>query len=110
MKFKTTRKAIVAQSAPARLLAVGYCDMQHLLRGLDPVAYTSGVYGWNFDAYALPGDWTICTGYRNMPGRTPHNLRAYEQKAKAIWEEYKRPYDDRAADVRALLGEFLAQA
>lgn len=45
----------------------GYCDLSYLLNNHSPIAYTCGVYGWNFDVYEVYGV-TICTGYRNMPG------------------------------------------
>jgi len=107
MKYKTTRRAVVNGSA--RLVSAGYCDLQFLLRNHNAVAYTCGVYGWNFDVYEVEG-LTICTGYRNMPGRTANNVHDYERRARAIWEDYSRPYEDRAAEVETLLHEFIAQA
>ena len=107
MKVKTTRKQIVATSP--RLVSAGYCDLQNLLRPIDPVAYTAGVYGWNFDAYDVDG-LTICTGYRNMPGRRANNIDAYEDRARAIWSDRSRSYEEQRADVLALLHEFAAQA
>lgn len=105
MKFKTTRKAVVNGSS--NLVSVGYCDLSTLLRYHSPVAYTSGVYGWNFDVYEIHG-LTICTGYRGMPGRTAHNIRKYEQAAREAvdklgWREAKQ-------EIERLLAEFCAQA
>lgn len=110
MKFRTTRKAIVEGTAPARLVCAGYCDLQYLLRTREPVAYTCGVYGWNFDCYEVNG-LTICTGYRGMPGRRANNIREYEKRASAIWD-YKNPasYDEKRAASEALLAEFCKQA
>lgn len=79
MKFKTTRKEIVNNYSNIR--AVGYCDLYYLLSFKNPSAYTCGVYGWNFDVYALDG-LTICTGYRNMPGKAAQGIKEYEAKAK----------------------------
>ena len=107
MKFKTTRKAIVEGSV--KLVCAGYCDLQTLLRNHSPIAYTSGIYGWNFDVYEVNG-LTICTGYRGMPGRRANNIGEYERKARAIMDEYSRNYEERCADVEKLLGEFIAQA
>ena len=107
MKFKTTRKAIVNGST--KLVYAGYCDLQTLLRNHSPIAYTSGVYGWNFDVYEVNG-LTICTGYRGMPGRRANNIDEYERKARAIMDEYTRNYEERCADVENLLNEFIAQA
>ena len=47
MKIKTTRKAIVNSSTNVK--CAGYCDLQALLRNHRPIAYTAGIYGWNFD-------------------------------------------------------------
>lgn len=108
MKFKTTRKAIV--SGCNNIVCAGYCDLYHLLHNHSPIAYTCGVYGWNFDVYEIDG-LTICTGYRNMPGRRANNIAAYEKKAKEIlsWEN-KIPYEEKCAAVENLLHEWIAQA
>lgn len=105
MKIKTTRKAVVAGSP--RLVSVGYCDLQTLLRYHSPIAYTSGMYGWNFDVYQING-LTICTGYRGMPGRTAHNIRKYEQAARDAVE--RLDWREAEAEIERLLAEFCAQA
>lgn len=105
MKIKTTRKAIVVGSP--RLVSVGYCGLQTLLRYHSPVAYTSGVYGWNFDVYEIHG-LTICTGYSGMPGRTANNIRKYEQAAR---DAVKRlDWKEAETEIERLLTEFCAQA
>lgn len=105
MKYKTTRKAVVAGSP--RLVSVGYCDLQSLLRYHSPVAYTCGVYGWNFDVYEVYG-LTICTGYRGMPGRTANNARKYEEAARDALE--RLDWREAEAEIERLLAEFCAQA
>lgn len=107
MKFKTTRKAIVNGSS--NIVCAGYCDLSHLLTNHSPIAYTCGVYGWNFDVYEIEG-LTICTGYRGMPGRRANNIGEYEKKARLIMEEYSKPYEERTAAVEKLLHEWIAQA
>lgn len=77
MKYKTTRKAVVNGSVNVR--SAGYCDLSYLLRNHSPIAYTCGVYGWNFDVFEVYGV-TICTGYRNMPGKRLDGVAEYEQK------------------------------
>lgn len=105
MKYKTTRKAVVAGS-PC-LVSVGYCDLQTLLRYHSPIAYTSGVYGWNFDVYEIHG-LTICTGYRGMPGRRANNIRKYEQAARDALE--RLDWKEAEQEIERLLTEFCAQA
>lgn len=105
MKIKTTRKNIVATSP--RLVSVGYCDLQTLLRYHSPIAYTSGVYGWNFDVYQV-NNLTICTGYRGMPGRRANNAEKYEQSAR---DAVKRlDWKEAEQEVERLLAEFCEQA
>lgn len=109
MKFKTTAKAI--RENGGRVLACGYCGMQNLLYYRSPIAYTSGVYGWNFDVYDVDG-YIITTGYRGMVGQRVdyERLREYELKAEKIVYDHALPYDydERRAKVDALLREFLA--
>lgn len=107
MKYKTTRKAVVDGSP--RLVCAGYCDLQYLLRNHSATAYTSGVYGWNFDVFEVYG-LTICTGYRGMPGRRANNIREYEKRAEAIYHDRSRTYEEQAEAIEALLREFCAQA
>lgn len=110
MKVKTTRKAIVNSTPGRTLKSAGYCDLQALLRNHQPTAYTSGVYGWNFDVYEVYG-LTICTGYRNMPGARLEAIREYEKKAADIWNDYTSykgvdGYERQQNEVENLLKEF----
>ena len=108
MSSKTTRRAIVNGSA--NIVSAEYCALQHLLHNHNPIAYTCGVYGWNFDVYEIDG-LTICTGYRNMPGRRANNIGKYEKEAEKIlsWEN-KIPYEEKREQVEQLLHEFVKQA
>lgn len=116
MKYKTTAKAIrQAMREGERVVSIGYCDACTLLRAHNPIAYTCGVYGWNFDVYHVYG-LTICTGYRNMVGPTAKNVREYEEKArKLVNEEVNKDsgkHDWKIMDekIEALLEEFCEQA
>ena len=109
MKYKTTRKAIVAGTPANNLVCAGYCDLSNLLWGHGAIAYTSGVYGWNFDVYEVYGK-TICTGYRGMPGRRANNEAAYEEKARAISDNYDLSWEERRDKIELLLKEFCEQA
>lgn len=103
MKYKTTRKAVVNGSVNVR--SAGYCDLAYLLRSHSPIAYTCGVYGWNFDVFEVYGV-TICTGYRNMPGKRLDGVAEYEKKAREIWGNYSMPYEERKEKTEILLQEF----
>lgn len=105
MKYKTTIKAIRENACNPR--TVGYCDLQHLLTNHSPVAYTCGVYGWNFDIYEVYGV-TICTGYRGMVGPRCEGIAEYEEKAAKIlsWDNKEMIYDEKREAVENLLHEF----
>ena len=109
MSFKTTRKSIVNSTASKDLLSVGYCGLVTLLKNHSPIAYTCGVYGWNFDVYNVYGK-TICTGYRNMPGRKANSEAVYEEKARAISDNYDLSWEERRDRIESLLKEFCEQA
>jgi hypothetical protein len=105
MKFKTTRKAVKANSRI--ILKVGYCDLQSLLKFEEPIAYTSGVYGWNADIYKLDG-LTIVTGYRPFGNYENYNLvHEYEQKARKIATGYQVDWETRKNEISKLLDEFV---
>ena len=110
MKAKVTRKSIVNSTPGNVLKCAGYCELQALLRNHEPVAYTAGVYGWNFDVYEVYG-LTICTGYRNMPGSRLNSCGEYEKKASEIWSNYNDykgadGYERQKKEVETLLKEF----
>lgn len=103
MKYKTTRKAVVNGSTYLR--CAGYCDLSYLLRNHEPIAYTCGVYGWNFDVFEVYG-LTICTGYRGMPGTRLQAIGEYEEKARSVWKNYSKPYEERKQETETILQEF----
>lgn len=109
MKYKTTAKAIRQSGETA--LAIGYCDLADLLRYENPIAYTCGVYGWNFDVYKVNGI-NICTGYRGMVGKSVDYeiTREYNGKARKINSDWSIPYEEKREKVNALLMEFLKKA
>lgn len=105
MKYKTTAKAIREGAINPR--TAGYCDLQYLLYNHQPTAYTSGVYGWNFDVYEVYG-LTICTGYRGMVGTRLEGIAEAEKKAQELlsWENKTMTYDEKREAVEELLHEF----
>lgn len=80
MKYVTTEKAVM--NGYRYIIAVPYCDLQTLLKFREPVAYTSGTYGWNADIYEINPNTVIVTGYRPFGKSVPYEkVRAYERKA-----------------------------
>lgn len=104
MKIKTTRKAVV--NSADTIISACYCELQFLLSNHSPIAYTSGIYGWDFDVYSVYGV-TICTGYRNMPGTRRTNTREFEQKAREVHANRNMSYEDRCKEIEKLLKTFL---
>ena len=107
MKYRTTKKEVTY--GYYYKLSVGYCDLQHLLQWTEPEAYTCGTYGWNADIYGVGCNFCIVTGYRpfgNIKSNYERN-RAYDKKAEQIVHDYKRPYEERKAELDELLKEFV---
>lgn len=88
MKFRTSKKFIMESGE--KVYSTGYCEMQNLLHYEEPIAYTSGVYGWNYDVYKVDGI-IICTGYRGMPGQRldVDKVREAEEKAEKLIYNHK---------------------
>ena len=111
MKIETTMKRIV--SMYSKVFRVGYCDLQYIFNGIDPMYYNAGVYGWNCDIYIdHKRDIAITTGYRNMRGKCiPSDiLKKYSKIAEDLIREYRW---SNYAEIRAKLDEnrenFLAE-
>lgn len=94
--------------------AVGYCDLQNLLRYTSADYYTCGVYGWNFDVYTF-GDYAITTGYRGMIDNVRKDyhdiIRKYENMAEELNENHGLDfkYEEHKAELKKLLGDFLKE-
>lgn len=108
MKFKTTIKSIREGTPANSLRSAGYCDLQYLLRNHSPIAYTCGIYGWNFDVYEVYGK-TICTGYRGMCGKRANNIEKYEKLAEAVSHDYSKTFEEKQEEIEEILKEFIAQ-
>lgn len=111
MKFKTSQREIM--SSYQDVIEVTYCGLQHLLRSIDPVAYTSGTYGWNADVYDIDGT-AIVTGNRPFGNIVPpyELVREYDEKAREIYNNARTPADyDRLNDeLYGLAKRFIADA
>lgn len=90
------------------VIKIGYCHAQYLLKGLEPIAYTKGTYGWNADIYHF-NQYYIVTGYRPF-GKIDiewDKLKVYELKAEKIWNDYKVNYSIRKLKTLKLLQDML---
>src|SRR5574344_28909 len=109
MRMKATRKQIVDNHY---CIAVGYCQLQHLLTYAKSPYYTAGVYGWNFDVYPFEYNGynvAICTGYRGMPGIfIPYTVeKEFDNKAEKILADNEGNKRER---LDALIQEFISAA
>lgn len=106
MKFKTTQKEIKANYR--NIIKVDYCDLQNLLKYESPIAYTSGIYGWNADIYDFGGT-AICTGYRPFGNIRPNweIMDKYEKEAENIYKSYR--YKDRIDALKDLQKKFIEE-
>ena len=90
-KVEVTRKWIASNFT---CCGVGYCTLQYLLWFQSRDFYTTGVYGWNFDAYTF-GDYCITTGYRNMIHNVEaENVNEYDNKALEIIKDSSLSYEE----------------
>jgi hypothetical protein len=94
-------------------IAVGYCQLQHLLTYASAPYYTDGVYGWNFDVYTFEykgNNVAICTGYRGMVGtRVDYDIeREFEKRAETILTDDVQGNKKERLD--ALIMEFISVA
>lgn len=103
MKFKTTRKEMLQRFK--KVIKVPYCKGQYLTQFLDPIAYTSGIYGWSADIYDLGYGVALCTGYKPFGESIDSKFLAeLDEKARVI-SYSSLPYEDRRAQVAKLLEE-----
>jgi len=112
MKYKTTKKAV--KNGYYKIISVGYCELQHLLKGVNPVAYSTRAEGWACDYYDINGV-CICEGYAPISSQNTKEIpydkvREYDNKAREViqdlrsggWEDIKNALND-------LLREFIKE-
>lgn len=107
MKMKMTRNQI-SDLPVVKIVAAGYCGLQYLLSGVDPVAYNAGINGWNYDVYIIE-NIAILTGYR-IPHRYPNasKVEEYERRAADIRDSSVLT-DDILSELNELRKEFVAE-
>ena len=110
MKFKTTKKEMRDNYY---IIGAGYCSMQYLLYYKNPIAYSSGVYGWACDYYDIDGV-IISTGYSYIASKNTKAsyelIKEYELKAEKIIYNHNLKYDTKKKKVNKLLNDLIAEA
>lgn len=90
MKFKTTNTELKSNFYK---FSAGYGNLQDILRYNSPIAYTSGIYGWNGDVYEINGVY-LHTGYRSLVGNAiPQEILAKYKRKVANAEKHYSGYD-----------------
>ena len=110
MKYKTTKKAVM--NGYYKVLAVPYCDLQHLLHYENEIAYTTRAEGWGADIYQF-GSTAIATGYAPFGNVRPsYELnKKYDDAAREIVNDWgKNAYEDKRAKLREMIDEYLKEA
>lgn len=84
MKRKAIKKEMRQYN---KILSVGYCNMQYLLKYYKPFAYSSDIYGWSCDYYLI-NDILISTGYRPIGNKNMKSnyelISEYDKKAREL--------------------------
>ena len=118
-KIRSTKKDV--KEASYRVLAVGYCEAQYLLKSEEPVCYCSGVYGWYCDNYDMKDfgyNLTISTGYspitdQNISKEVLKNkyniIKKYEEKARKIQNESRGNWEETKKKLKKNLLKFLEE-
>lgn len=109
MKYKTTQKAI--RNGYNTIINLSYCATQNLLNLENPIAYTSGTYGWNADIYDLGGSVAIVTGYRPFGNVKPtyNKIKEYEDKAEKIRYNRDLTGQEQKEQLKQLINEFVKE-
>lgn len=108
MKNFTTSPAVSRNYST--VLKIPYCALQSLLSHETPVSYNRGLYGWNYDVYAVDGV-AIVTGYRNMPGaRVPDSIiNDVESRARVLCKTSVE-YESTRAALRVMINQLIRRA
>ena len=105
-KIRMTRKDLTGKP----VIKIGYCGAHYLLRGLQPVGYMCGVYGWNCDVYDAGAAW-IVTGYRFYGVRgvyaDPYLLDTAEINCERVYNAAYAANDDASEYIAYYRGLFI---
>ncbi len=107
IKYKTTRKEILSHYGKDKVLSVSYCAIQHLLRYVQPTAYTTRTEGWGADIYELWGK-AIATGYAPFGTPVDYNTsRAFDTLARNLQDDDTLSWEQKMEYTNFLLEVFV---
>lgn len=104
-KAKVTRKSLSTYP----VIAVGYCDLQHLLTTREPDSYCAGINGWDCDNYRV-NSFVISTGYRPIKGiHADYEVcEKYDSQAKQLCHSIS-DYTELSKELDNLLSDFISE-
>ena len=110
MKFKVTKKEI--RNNYDRIISIGYCNAQWLLKYEEPIAYSTRSEGWACDYYDVDGV-LISTGYAPLTARNTHSnydiVRRYNEQAEKIACNCSLSHEERKTQINALLKKYIKE-
>jgi hypothetical protein len=107
-KYKTSMKAIKENNS--KVINIGYCAAQNLLRFNEATAYSSGTYGWNCDFHQIEPNTVIATGYRTNSKLVEYTIvEKYDNLAAEIIGDKTISWDDKKIQVNNLLERFVKE-
>lgn len=109
MKYQTTQKAV--RNGYDNVIAIGYCNLQYLLKYTPERAYTARREGWGADIYEVPGNNAIATGYAPFGNIRPdyETQKRYDKEAQKIALDYSKSWEEQKEEINALLAAFVEE-
>ena len=108
-KYKVTKKEM--KKSYDKIICVGYCNLQNLLKFQEPFAYSTRAEGWACDYYDID-NVLISTGYAPIDGKRTKSTydicRKYDKAANKILCDYSL-YEEQKEKVNSLLMEYIKE-
>lgn len=94
------------------IVSIGYCQASTLLRYVEPIAYSTGIYGWSCDYYNVNGV-IISVGYNTLNNKntkaTYEMINKYEKMARRI-DDSITDFDIKFKKINKLLVKFVEES
>ena len=108
-KFKTSKKAM--KDSFNKIISIGYCSLQNLLRYEEAFTYNTRVEGWSCDNYNVEGV-LISTGYSPINNKNVNcnyeTINRFENLAIEI-NNSNFTYEEKQKAVKSLLSQFISE-
>jgi hypothetical protein len=109
IKLRATKREM--REGYNKIISVGYCDLQTLLKYESPFAYSYRTEGWSCDYYDID-NVLISTGYAPLSNKNVtcsyDTIRKYEALARKTEEDYL-PWYEAKKRMRSLVEKFVSE-